>query len=712
MKTEAEINVADMTDRVDVSRHFDGQMHWSWVQWTQYRNPDRVAEQAMTSEHFVHRDILSRITTRPKDVLRYLSPSYGKALRIRVQSTDIHQTTGDWRRVKVQGNAPLLLRLSSWTIKSPGSTMDIADILLIAAKLLVVLPAQLILLLIPMGDNSAVRSTYYGLPVRCWDYPKYARNSLHASPHVAETVDWKDKVYTVSGDQSRLLRPRRLIVCHQGKWELMTGTTEPYLFISYTATQFSPKDARACRKLETLAQAKAEEAGLKAYWLDHRCMETTPGPEFTDDVHRICDVIRGAVQVCVMVPGFSEASLHDWGKRMWTLPEALLSSNPNIRFCSSESTMQVSKIALAADVWKDGETSRLLAEHFTGLLTLSRLELISLGLEALGNRETQSLHTQGDLAYALMSLLKQRPRMNPYDTLFQALARLSLANDSDQIVERMICMLPDVAASPNLNKKFIVNDQLGAKLWDINPLCQVAGVCSDDGIILDGCRGISIRWKDIPQITPSRRSAWKRIFAELALRSGPLWFLFGCVLLAFGSSLTAAGVFVLLIGLALLIAAPWSVQLLYAGKIWGQSPWLIGIEGVLPIAKLEHLTFGSAIGRLSYAPSSSLLACKQARERVGRGPLWIEKPGSCAAPMLPKGQRFFTLLDTGSMTVSVFAAERPPSAALICGQEGGMLRVVLCHYERSTATMHKETVLRMETPMMDKASLLGWVKIA
>jgi hypothetical protein len=106
--------------------------------------------------------------------------------------------------------------------------------------------------------------------------------------------------------------------------------------------------------------------------------------------------------------------------------------------------------------------------------------------------------------------------MNPHDSLFQALARLSLANDTDQIVERMICMLPDVSASHEVKQKFVVKDQLGAKLWDIDPLCQVAGVCADDGIILDGCRGISIRWKDIPQITYERRKAWKRRVAKTA----------------------------------------------------------------------------------------------------------------------------------------------------------------------------------------------------
>jgi hypothetical protein len=64
------------------------------------------------------------------------------------------------------------------------------------------------------------------------------------------------------------------------------------------------------------------------------------------------------------------------------------------------------------------------------------------------------------------------------------------------------------------------------------------------------------------------------------------------------------------------------------------------------------------------------------------------------------------------MTVSIFSSERPPSVALICGKEGGMLRVVLCSYERSTNCLYKESVLRMETPMLDKSSLLGWIKVA
>jgi hypothetical protein len=56
-----------------------------------------------------------------------------------------------------------------------------------------------------------------------------------------------------------------------------------------------------------------------------------------------------------------------------------------------------------------------------------------------------------------MGLLGHRPRANPDNSQFQALARLSLASDSDRVVERMMCMLPDTEANDyKSNRKFVV----------------------------------------------------------------------------------------------------------------------------------------------------------------------------------------------------------------------------------------------------------------
>jgi hypothetical protein len=78
-------------------------------------------------------------------------------------------------------------------------------------------------------------------------------------------------------------------------------------------------------------------------------------------------------------------------------------------------------------------------------------------------------------------------------------------------------------------------------------------------------------------------------------------------------------------------------------------------------------------------------------------------PASQSAPP-PNGghERLFTLVDTYSMTVTLFRAVRPPVAVMICGREGGMQRAVLCSYDWRTQTFCRETVLRMKTMVVEK----------
>jgi hypothetical protein len=65
-----------------------------------------------------------------------------------------------------------------------------------------------------------------------------------------------------------------------------------------------------------------------------------------------------------------------------------------------------------------------------------------------------------------------------------------LSNDSDRIVERMVCMLPvrEVGSSSWLGTA----DAFGANLWDIEPMCQVAGICNDEAVIIDSCHAVPI----------------------------------------------------------------------------------------------------------------------------------------------------------------------------------------------------------------------------
>ncbi|KAI9870079.1 MAG: hypothetical protein M1830_004712, partial [Pleopsidium flavum] len=722
-----------------------------------YRRPDRhYLQQTFHNGHkleeigldnqleYRHRDYYGRITYKKKDVLRYISPTECDAKHLIVQATpDVckNQPAGDWRRVKIGGKVPIVLRLSEWALapSNRGITHQrhFLGVLNMCLRVVLVTPALLILLSLPIEKawvDSDFQESYTDFPNYFWDYPKYARNSLDMEPapeYRPVKPNDRQELQNLSS-KVRLLRPRQLVVLRDSQWVLDSNPSRrlPYIFISYTNEHFHTDTSEDGRQsIEQIAQAKAQEAGLQAYWLDFRCRAPTSDPDLlTADVHRLCDVIRGARGICVILPDLSLASKRVWGSRMWTLPEALLSSRQDIKFCSLEKTETLSKLDMTDEVWDDGDPddgdnqpTRLLAEHYSSVLTLGRLELFSVALEALAHRFQRRALTDADLAYALMGLLHYRIQMRESESLFQGLARLSLANDSDRLVERMVCMFPKHnQQQENLFLALVERDQFQTHLWDVQPLCQVAGVGEDREVILDGCRGVSIRWKAFPQMKYKRSAGFRKFLAEIILRSGAYWSALGLALMirytvkydnerADDSSnqdqdivLVFLGALAIVFAFILSLAAPKSVRLLYGGRVTQSAPWLIGFEGVMPIDKLERIIFGNVDGpmivrsndksadmssritdevehgRLTYEPSSTPFSERERGERIGKEPRWVrdsENPASVNdRPLLPKGHRFFTLVDTGSLTVSIFSAVRPPSVALICGREGGMLR--------------------------------------
>ena len=715
--------------------------------------PERTTE----CVEYPHRDFYGRITYRKKDVLRYISPTECAPKHLIVQATTEvckNQPAGDWRRVKLQGKVPIVLRISEWALapsnREVGHGRSFFGVLYMCLRVILVTPVVLALLSLPIEkawDDSDFQESYTEFPNYYWGYPKYARNGLDMQP----ALDTEDA--NAGGNQQmpslstkvRLLRPRQLVVLTDGRWELEPHPAKrlAYLFISYTNEHFHTDTSEDGRQsIEHIAQTKTKEAGLQAYWLDFRCRAPKSDPELLNaDVYRLCDVIRGARGICVILPDLSIANKQVWGSRMWTLPEALLSSRQEITFCSPEDTEMLSKLDMTDEVWDDGDSddgenqpTRLLAEHYSGVLTLGRLELFSVALEALAYRSQKNAHTKADVAYALMGLLHYRIEMRKSETLFQGLARLSLVNDSDRLVERMVCMFPKPdQQQENLFLRLVERDQFQTHLWDVQPLCQIAGVGDDDEVILDGCRGVSIRWKAFPKMKYKRSTSFRKFVAEIVLRSGGYWVAVGFPLvviygldynyvinwghdLARDIALIFLGVLAIMFAFLLALGVPRSVRQLYGGKVMQSAPWLIGFEGVMPVDQLERVIFGNRQGRLTYEPSSTPFCQRERDERIGTEPRWVTNsglPGSADdRPPLPKGHRFFTLVDTGSLTVSIFSAVRPPSVALICGREGGMLRTVLCHYERSNNCLYKETVMRMDSLTLNQAKTLSWIKLS
>jgi len=69
------------------------------------------------------------------------------------------------------------------------------------------------------------------------------------------------------------------------------------------------------------------------------------------------------------------------------------------------------------------------------------------------------------------------------------------------------------------------------------------------------------------------------------------------------------------------------------------------------------------------------------------------------------------LIDTFSMTATLFESYRPPVALIIGGSEGGMKRTLACSYDVTTGTLYRETVLRLPSQTVDRIHSLQRVRL-
>jgi hypothetical protein len=124
-------------------------------------------------------------------------------------------------------------------------------------------------------------------------------------------------------------------------------------------------------------------------------------------------------------------------------------------------------------------------------------------------------------------------------------------------------------------------------------------------------------------------------------------------------------------------------------------------------SKIYAVHFGASLDRLSWSPAGSPLSrhYNKDNECIGCDPTADPQVRTMVerAKSDPFGrEKIFTLVDTNTMTVTLFSAVRPPIAVLLCGREGGMLHAVMCSYDSSTQTLYREAVLRMETPILSR----------
>lgn len=209
--------------------------------------------------------------------------------------------------------------------------------------------------------------------------------------------------------------------------------------------------------------------------------------------------------------------------------------------------------------------------------------------------------------------------------------RLSLANHSDLLLERLVCLLPEDPQQP----WHCIKDAYGVNLWDIYPTCQIAGIGTDNTVIIDGARGASVRWKSFASVHVQRRWSWLRLILKIVLHTSSIFFFVGMFMvyisrwvkekeengktvgkwalkfLANTTAINAWGVIFVVWSLPMLLVAPKMLRVLYGGKLWNTQPWLFGFEGYLPIEQIEVLIFGDRRGRLKWHPFGSPLSRHQ-----------------------------------------------------------------------------------------------------
>jgi hypothetical protein len=214
------------------------------------------------------------------------------------------------------------------------------------------------------------------------------------------------------------------------------------------------------------------------------------------------------------------------------------------------------------------------------------------------------------------------------------------------LLERYLCTLPVSQDQPWYN----MEDAYQSSLWDIYPYCQVAAICDNDTVILDGAHAASIRWKSFFPVSYATNFSWKRWLAiKLMHWNGFTLIIAGALLsrissLQFSSPYSSSyyysdyapsmpdletyaliflGLIFLSIGIYIWFQSPRLIRLAYGGKFINVQAALFGVEGYISAPTVERTIFGGAFGRMNWSTNSSPLCRSRINEhgeRVGMDP--------------------------------------------------------------------------------------------
>lgn len=506
-----------------------------------------------------------------------------------------------------------------------------------------------------------------------------------------------------------------------------------YVFVSYTRKQFNTSikgdDASKPATEEDSAKLTAQErdreiiqqyamratkdAKKKAFWIDFECVRPESGKSKEDsmeDVYRICDTVRTAHSLAIVTGPHTSATgntaptmqsdwLKEWGSRLWTVPEALLAPTEHRIFIytvGNEVPQKVAKRNLSQLVWDDAPSMQMLIEHYENSLRLEPLEFVTLAHDCLQRRETQQ-RNKGDVAYALMGLLRERPRV-PNDSAFEAFARVLLANGS-KVLERMVCLKPNRQDA----QWYHTSDQWNASIKQIEPLCTVTKLAAGkDLIAINNVPGAVINWSFLEPVDYVAIRAYPNTWLMIKHFPGGvrLQFFTICILMALLDLLGVlfrkspdddnwAKFYILLLPASLLLvicflgslACPYLIRSSSRRDISRTQARFFGVEGVPCLDEIEEILLGSARGRLSWEPQEPLANYQEPPQNTQDDSRHL---------------RQFTLIDSRTLTAVTFSAVSPPNAIFACGHDGRFVRSVLCSYEKHSGIFTKVATLRMQ----------------
>lgn len=637
---------------------------------------------------------------------------------------------------------------------------------------------RLSIMLIPLQLLLSLREAYNGLiaaDTRAQKSPprriRYTKNTLDRTQE--RTANTPVREGGINGavelfKSTRIVLPQRLVIYADKSWILVKNpapTTE-YLFISWHWESFkydrNKPTKEALSLVKEMAQHATLDAGLKAYWLDVQCVDQNSGKSFSSDVYGMADIVRNANHVAILLPSDHSFYKRAWARRLWTLPEGLLAKGRLRIWTASETGFtknELDRVETTYEFWHPFANderhypTRILAEYFEGQTELTRLEMVVTAITAL-SRQDSSKFTPADIAYALMGLLRECMMIERSDTLHQAMTKLlSLTGENEYVMERVLSSYPYPARDFKIMLKSLLNkDQFDTYLWDIKPKCDIVGIDDIDGVVyLNNCRTLPICHRYIPgrtselcTIAPIRKAA-----AVLLC-----FFIYGVLSVLTPASLTACTILLCTWILCLQSAHP-------ADSATEKLDFML-IEGLLPLSQLEEAVFGTSENTLTYAPSSSPLSIRHydndpawvqpanlqrwlkemyTARTSGNEPEWIQpanpgrtitSPVSPISPLLRQnsapqqphqetyhppllaGYTVFTMIHMATRQVSLVQARLPPRTLLLTGEEGGMVRAVLCSsvYDGDgMEVLQKEAVMRLDPDVWDRGQPRSWLRV-